>query len=360
MGKLKLPKEYTRYRVFLFFSAFFGYGCYIVNRTSYTSSMPAIMEELDLAKDKMGIIASSFALSYALSKVVVGVLSDNLGPKFIFAGGLAVSGVVNLAFGYSTSLYSMAFLWLVNGLVQGCGWPPVAKLIKTWVLEHESGRWWSTISTSINLAAGLQAMISGNIILLFGWRCVFYVSGLIAFAVSLFIVAVTQNSPKDVNLPTLEELGSMQFDANKHDSKKETANLTRELTTNDSQQVPKFWTVFSDYFLWIISIGYLLVYAIRVVLCDAGWGLLYLIQEKNVSRLDAADAMGSFQLGGMVGSLLVGFISDFLVMKFPNLGVYARVPVLCFATSVLAITLHILRNSASLSKVSDRLLKCNN
>jgi sugar phosphate permease len=70
--------------------------------------------------------------------------------------------------------------------------------------------------------------------------------------------------------------------------------------------------------------------------------------------------MGSFQLGGMVGSLLVGFISDFLVMKFPNLGVYARVPVLCFATSVLAITLHILRNSASLSKVSDRLLKCNN
>ena len=295
-GKRRLPREYTRYRVLLFFSAFFGYGCYIVNRASYTSAMPAIMEELGYAKDKMGIITSSFALSYALSKVIVGVLSDSLSPKLIFAGGLAISGVLNVAFGYSTSLYSMAFLWFLNGLVQGCGWPPVAKLIRSWVLDHESGRWWSTISTSMNLAAGLQALISGTVILIFGWRYVFYVSGVIAFAISLFILVVTQNSPTDVNLPTIEELDSKKQDTKKQDTKKQDTKKqdtkrqdtkkSRGVKGNDLHQVPKFRTLFSDYFLWTISIGYLLVYSIRVVLSDAGWGQLYLIQEKNMSKLD--------------------------------------------------------------------------
>ncbi|XP_062504341.1 glucose-6-phosphate exchanger SLC37A4-like isoform X2 [Corticium candelabrum] len=341
-AKTRLPKEYSRHRVFLFFSAFFGYGWYIVNRTSYTATVPAIMEEFRYGKQELGLITSSFALSYALSKVLLGIVSDYISPKFVFAGGLALSGAFNVAFGMSNSLLSMCGLWFVNGLAQGAGWPPVAKLIKTWVLDHESGRWWSTISTSMNLAAGLHALLSGTIILLLGWRYVFYISGVTAFVISLFILLVTKNRPEDVGLLSLEEL----------EQKSDDAIQKRIQVVNDvERQRPKLSALFHDYFLWVISIGYLLVSMIRGTLADAGWGQLYLIQEKNATKLDAADAMGSFQLGGLFGSLLVGFASDYLVIRYPAIGPYARVPVLCVCTAVLAVAMNILIFSAILTKV---------
>ena len=81
--------------------------------------MAAMSKDLGLEKDHLGTILSSFFMLYAFSKLFVGFLTDLLGsPRLLFALGLAISAVINILFGLSSSMWAFSLLWMINGLIQ--------------------------------------------------------------------------------------------------------------------------------------------------------------------------------------------------------------------------------------------------
>ena len=129
--------RYQRIRWTVFISLFVGYSSYYFSRKSYTFAIPALLRDLKLKKNELGVITSGFSAMYGVGKFTGGILSDTLSPRTMFTAGMLLTGVINITIGFTGNVWLLTFLWSVNGLAQGCGWPPCTKLLREWFSPYE-------------------------------------------------------------------------------------------------------------------------------------------------------------------------------------------------------------------------------
>lgn len=116
----------------LFFSMYFGYTFYTLNRSSFTFVLPKILQSGEISANFAGQVISAFSIAYTVGKFVSGLFVDRFSPSIMFSLGLLSCGLINIAFSYSSSDYFL-FLWFLNGICQGPGWPCCGKFLKRFV-----------------------------------------------------------------------------------------------------------------------------------------------------------------------------------------------------------------------------------
>lgn len=285
--------SYGYYRVVIFICMFTGYSLYYFNRKTFSFVMPSVMEEIHLDKDDLGMITSSQTMAYAISKFISGVLSDQISARWLFSIGLFLVGGINVVFSWSSTVSMFSLLWFINGLGQGCGWPPCGKILRKWYEPSQFGTWWSVLSCSMNLAGSLGPIMVTVLLQFYDWRTILSMSGFVCAALSLLCVVFVKNEPKDVGLPSVEAA-----------AKKGAKGGNTESTLKDFLLSP---------FLWVLSLGYLVVFGVKTAATD--WGQLFLMQEKGQTALMGSTYMSALEVGGFVGSLASGFISDRAVAR---------------------------------------------
>ncbi|XP_065508268.1 glucose-6-phosphate exchanger SLC37A4 [Caloenas nicobarica] len=285
---------YGRYRAVIFGAMFVGYTLYYFNRKTFSFVMPAVMAEVPLGKDDLGLVTSSQAAAYAVSKFVSGVVSDRASARGLFAAGLLMVGLVNVLFARSAGVAAFAGLWFLNGLAQGLGWPPCAKILRKWFEPSQFGTWWAILSASMNLAGGLGPIVAALVSLHYDWRTTLSFSGFLCVVVSFICLVLIKNEPADVGLPNIEP-GAKK---GKKGSSSDNSTLTELLLSP---------------YLWVLSTGYLVVFGVKT--CCTDWGQLFLIQERGQSMLVGSSYMSALEIGGLVGSIAAGFLSDRAVAR---------------------------------------------
>ncbi|NWS74741.1 G6PT1 protein, partial [Crotophaga sulcirostris] len=241
-----------------------------------------------------GLITSSQSAAYAISKFVSGVLSDRLSARWLFSSGLLLVGLVNVGFSWSSTVAAFAGLWFLNGLAQGLGWPPCGKILRKWFEPSQFGTWWAILSTSMNLAGGLGPIVAALVSLHYDWRMTLSFSGFTCVVVSLVCLVLIKNEPSDVGLPNIEQ-GAKK---GKKGSSSDNSTLTELLLSP---------------YLWVLSTGYLVVFGVKT--CCTDWGQLFLIQERGQSMLVGSSYMSALEIGGLVGSIAAGYLSDRAVAR---------------------------------------------
>lgn len=284
---------YGYYRTVIFCSMFIGYSLYYFNRKTFAFVMPSVMEEIDLDKDDLGLITSSQTMAYAISKFISGVLSDQISARWLFSIGLFVVGGINVVFSWSSTVTVFSMLWFINGLGQGLGWPPCGKVLRKWFAPSQFGTWWAVLSCSMNLAGGLGPLLATILLQYYDWRTILSASGILCAAFSLVCLVFVKNEPKDVGLPSVEAA-----------AKKGCNGANSESTLREFLLSP---------YLWVLSLGYLVVFGVKTAATD--WGQLFLIQEKGQSALMSSTYMSALEVGGLVGSLAAGLLSDRAVAR---------------------------------------------
>ncbi|XP_069935557.1 glucose-6-phosphate exchanger SLC37A4 isoform X10 [Oryctolagus cuniculus] len=247
-----------------------------------------------------GLITSSQSAAYAISKFVSGVLSDQMSARWLFSSGLLLVGLVNIVFSWSSAVPVFAALWFLNGLAQGLGWPPCGKVLRKWFEPSQFGTWWAILSTSMNLAGGLGPILATVLAQSYSWRSTLALSGALCVAVSFLCLVLIHNEPADVGLRNLDPTPSK----GKKGSSKEESTLQELLLSP---------------YLWVLSTGYLVVFGVKT--CCTDWGQFFLIQEKGQSALVGSSYMSALEVGGLVGSIAAGFLSDRAMAK-AGLSVY--------------------------------------
>ena len=132
-------RRYQIIRWMVYISLFLGYSSYYFSRKSYTFAIPALIQDLNLKKNELGVITSGFAAMYGVGKFTGGLLSDTLSPRTMFTAGMLLTGMINILIGFTGNVWLLTFLWSMNGLAQGCGWPPCTKLLREWFSPYEVG-----------------------------------------------------------------------------------------------------------------------------------------------------------------------------------------------------------------------------
>ncbi|XP_066495757.1 glucose-6-phosphate exchanger SLC37A4 isoform X2 [Tiliqua scincoides] len=287
-------KGYGWYRFIIFTAMYAGYTLYYFNRKTFSFVMPSVMEEIDLDKDDLGLITSSQSAAYAVSKFVSGVLSDQVSARWLFSSGLLLVGLVNVVFSWSSTVAVFAGLWFLNGLAQGLGWPPCGKVLRKWFEPSQFGTWWAVLSTSMNLAGGLGPLVAALMALSYDWRTTLALSGAVCVVASFVCLLLIKNEPSDVGLPNIEP----------GPKKGKKGALAGDSTLAELLLSP---------YLWVLSTGYLVVFGVKT--CCTDWGQLFLIQERGQSALVGSSYMSALEVGGLIGSIAAGYLSDRAVAR---------------------------------------------
>lgn len=298
---------FLRTRLSVFFSILFGYSCYYLTRNSLTFTAPAMVASPSLHLDitSIGVITSIFPLCYGCSKFVSGVVGDMLSPSLMLGGGLIATGLVNIAFGASSTLPFFCVLWAMNGILQGFGAPSCAKILTSWFAASERGTYWGMWNIAHNLGGFMAPILAGTAARTFGWNWGLWAPGCIAVVVGVIIVSTLKDSPEDKGFEPVEIdvsiAGGLKADA--ADISKQ-PSLLNNLLHN----------VLSNPFIWGLAFTYFCVYVVRQGITS--WSVFYLIKEKGVIDAGAAAVrVSGLELGGLLGSLIAGRISDSLIAK---------------------------------------------
>ena len=192
MATLK-DSNFHRYQIIrwsVYISLFLGYSSYYFSRKSYTFAIPALIRDLNLKKNELGVITSGFAAMYGVGKFTGGLLSDSLSPRTMFTAGMLLTATINILIGFTGNVWLLTFLWSVNGLAQGCGWPPCTKLLREWFSPYEVGSYVGNVNQ-------IFEKVMGKIFLRFRSLRLFLVLRSVASAENCMLV--TTNRTEHVN-----------------------------------------------------------------------------------------------------------------------------------------------------------------
>jgi OPA family glycerol-3-phosphate transporter-like MFS transporter len=93
------------------------------------------------------------------------------------AGGLLLSGLLNVLFGFS-GLFGMALvLWALNGWAQSTGWGPLLKTLSAWFPPRMRGRVTAVFAPCYVVGHAASWALAGWLVGHSGWRSAFWVPG---------------------------------------------------------------------------------------------------------------------------------------------------------------------------------------
>eukprot|EP01121_Diplochlamys_sp_Union-15-3_P008671 TRINITY_DN231_c0_g2_i2.p1 TRINITY_DN231_c0_g2~~TRINITY_DN231_c0_g2_i2.p1 ORF type:complete len:297 (+),score=43.32 TRINITY_DN231_c0_g2_i2:107-997(+) len=263
----------------IFLAITIAWVCITLNRYCFTHAAPFLLLDpnLELKLTDIGLMNTVFVSVYGVTKVLAGFIADKNSPRNLLVGTVLSTSILNLAFAYRMG--NLMFLWVLNGFVQGFGWPACSLLLREWCSGPTLGAYWSGVSLAQTVSMSFSAGVGGYITTTYGWQTSFIwpsIVGIIAIAAILLWI-------KD---PVTEERSIAGS----------TSAFVSDILLNKS--------------VWLWSLSDMLS---RVVLTGfQELGILYLAENIQFSLLEATNANFYFAVGGVAGTFLIGFASDII------------------------------------------------
>jgi OPA family glycerol-3-phosphate transporter-like MFS transporter/OPA family sugar phosphate sensor protein UhpC-like MFS transporter len=272
---------------------------------------------------------------YGVSKFVNGFIGDRVNARTFMALGLLLSAGVNIAFGFSSSVVVMGVLWMLNGWFQGMGFPPNARLMTHWFEPRELATKMSIWNTSHSIGAAGVFLLVG-VLATVSWRLGFLVPAALAVAGAVMLLWGLRDRPEVVGLPAVErEEGDLI------PIEEETADVPFKQFLHRH--------VFANPYIWLLSLANFFVYTVRYGV--GSWATTFLTQSRGMTLVHASWVGAAFELSGVAGMLLSGWITDRI---FGGRGVRTCL----FSMLACAASLWIFWRSAGHSPVATTVLLC--
>jgi len=314
-----VDSKFKRTRLVTFTGMVLGYAVYYFTRLSFTYVGLAMREDLGLSMVQLGAISSLFPLAYMNSKFLSGVLSDILGsPVLIFSLGLVLTGVLNVAFSMASTVPMFTFIWVLNGLFQGCGATPCNKMLVNWFPARSRGKWWSSWNASHNIGGFLIPLLAGGLAAKYSWRAGMLAPGLIAMATGLLTLVTMKDSPEKVGLPSAEDWAATKFAPAQSSAAGDSTKEKPQLLDEEDDKETVWQMLLRNRFLWCMAAMHFFIYFIRQGVLN--WAHFYIMDNFGVPAMEATARVSGFELGGLLGCIVSGQLSDWLISRYPERG----------------------------------------
>jgi OPA family glycerol-3-phosphate transporter-like MFS transporter len=299
----QVDPTYRRLRRQVFIGIFAGYAAYYLVRNNLALAIPDILREYpQYSKTALGSALTGLSIAYGVSKFLMGSVSDRSNPKYFLPLGLLLSSTIMAAFGLlpvlSASLASIAVVQVINGWVQGMGWPPCGKTMVHWFSTRERGLWVSTWNTAHNIGGFLVSGLAFIGVWLFhDWHAKFYFNALIAAAVAIGVYFLLLDTPQSRGLPPVEQYRD-DYPAGYSDAAEQTLTFRAIV----------FRYVLPNRYLWAIATANVFCYFVRYGV--ENWIPTYFETAKGYSFKESSIGWILYEVAAIPGTIACGWISD--------------------------------------------------
>lgn len=302
----------------MFLGIFIGYAGFYIVRKNFSMAIPELAP-FGFETGELSIVLSMNAIAYALSKFLMGSVSDRSNARVFLPLGLVLAAI-SMAFmivpvtaiGPEHKMWAIALMAMLNFLVgwfNGMGWPPCGRVMTHWFSIKERGTKMSIWNCAHNVGGALVGPMAVYGAIWFGsWfygsqTQYYFLIGTYAFpaAVAIFIAILAyiliRDTPQSCGLPSIEKYRN---DYPKNYSEKHEQVLTAKEIF--------FKYVFNNKMLWFIAIANAFVYMVRYGCLD--WAPAFLKDSQGYDIKDAGWAYFAYEFAAIPGTLVCGWLSD--------------------------------------------------
>ncbi len=164
--------------MFVYFSSY-------ITRINFAVMMVKICSEMSLEKTALAIVVTGLTITYGAGQIFSGFLGDKLRAEWMLIGGLTVAGCSNIAMSFCDSVGMMTVVWCVNGLAQAMLWPPIVRLMSTYLSDTEYSYaavrlYWGSSLATIVLYLGAPLLLY-----VMSWRTVMLICAAVGFGAAI-------------------------------------------------------------------------------------------------------------------------------------------------------------------------------
>ena len=264
----------ARERRKIFVLTWLAYGSYYLCRRPFAIAKNTLATTYHLDEHALGIIDTGYLVAYAAGQFASGLLCDRVGARRLVGVGMLCVALTSVFFGMGSTAAVFAVAFSLNGLVQATGWPGVVKAMTAMYEPTQRGTvmgWWATCYQVGGVAATALATF---LLHHYGWRSAFFVPATLTAAVGVAFYLWLWEPPLSSAIERRE------------------ASLA----------------IAREPLVWCLGAAYFCIKLIRY--CLTFW-LPYIYEHHlHYSQSAAGYRSMSFDLGGVVGAILSGYLFD--------------------------------------------------
>ena len=192
------------------------------SRKDFAAVMAGMIYDGAVSRSGAGLIGTMLFAFYGVGQLISGYLGDKIKPQHLIIIGLAVTALCNTAMPLAPE-WAMIAVWGINGLAQAMLWPPIVKILSSY-LDHKT---YVTANLVVTSAAHIATVLLYAYVPLclsfMSWHTVFYTAALLAIlSIAVFALALHIVLPKrienTVNAPLKDEKTDVLTVAEKSDN----------------------------------------------------------------------------------------------------------------------------------------------
>jgi sugar phosphate permease len=308
----------TNYRFAVLAIIFAVYAINYADRTNIGAVLPFIIEEFHINNFEAGAIASMFFLGYAVSQIPAGFFIAKRGTRGLVALSIFGFSAFTWLMGTVSSVFGLKLVRLGLGLSEGPCPVGLASTINNWFPAKEKAT-----ATGVYIAATMFAPIivpplAVWIAVTWGWRWVFYSFAIPGIFIAIVWYLFVKSRPADSGFVSESELAVINADTNEKQQIRQNIHMAPRFATLDKfirvRKLAPIDTVkglFTSKNILGDCLAYFMMVSVLYGLLT--WIPLYLVKEKGFDFMRMGMVASMPCIGGFVGAIGGGFISDKLL-----------------------------------------------
>ncbi len=305
--------DFKAYRLLVFLVLGFGYLLAFFHRVAPAVVAIDMMSDLKAGAVLIGLLASGYFYPYALMQLPTGILSDSWGSRKTITLFFLIASIGSFILGLSSNISTAIFGRVLVGLGVSTLYVCALKILSQWYKGEE----FATMTGFLIAIGGIGLLVSTVPLALLsnavGWRMPFILTSVITLVLALLIWFFVRNSPQEIGMPVVVE------DSLPKDPEVPLLGMPAVVEESKSNQskVPILKSVIkvlSLKYYWPASIWMFCTMAIYLAFGGL-WGGPYLMQIYQMTKVEASRVLSMIAVGMIIGSPLMGLLSDRIIKK---------------------------------------------
>ena len=175
------------------------------SRKDFAAVMAGMISEGVIERTNAGLVGTMLFVFYGVGQLLSGYLGDRIKPKYLIIIGLSTTAFCNALMPLIPE-GAMIAVWGLNGLAQAMLWPPIVKILSTY-LDHDTFVTANLVVTSAAHVATILLYVFVPICLVYmKWQAVFYTASVLALISCVtFALLLRHILPKEATTPAVSD-----------------------------------------------------------------------------------------------------------------------------------------------------------
>lgn len=307
----------TQYRWVVLGIMWISYLMCFADRGNIGVVLPVLRQEFQISNMEAGSLMSFMFVGYSISQIPAGFFASKFGTRGLVSTSILGFSFFTYLIGTASSVSAIKWFRVGLGTLEGPFPIGATATIKNWFPAQERGTATGIYMASTAIATMVTPPVAVWIMMNWGWRYVFYCFAIPGLITSVAWYIMVRTRPEESNFVNAAEV---EYINNAVAAKTDEVKVEKSLglldilirakkvkVIEENIKVLKSWNV------WGVTLSYF--FAVSIVMGLMTWVPSYLVNVKGYSFVKMGWVAAAPWIGGTVGALVGGWVSDKLLSK---------------------------------------------